>query len=173
MANTKKQKPTPKKETTLQNKIKKTSTKKSNSTKTSTKIQDTISTELLVPKEVTTSKASLSSFIQEPSWSANLQDLFKSSNFQRIEEFLNAAWSTGKVSYPPNNLIFEAFNKTPFDKVKVVLLGQDPYHDDGQVNAEINFKDNFLSNYFFLGSWSSFFCTCNSSKITTIIKEYL
>jgi hypothetical protein len=77
----------------------------------------------------------LSSLIQEPSWSKHLQDLFNSNNFKSIEQYLNNQWSNGKVTYPPQDLIFEAFNKTPFDKVKVVILGQDPYHDDGQVSG--------------------------------------
>ena len=87
------------------------------------------------PSSTTTPQKSLSSLIKEPSWSLQLQDLFKSDNFKNIEQYLNNEWSSGKKTYPPKDLIFEAFNKTPFNKVKVVLLGQDPYHDDGQVNT--------------------------------------
>jgi uracil-DNA glycosylase len=42
---------------------------------------------------------------------------------------------SGKTIYPPGSLIFNAFNSTPFDKVKVVILGQDPYHGDGQAHG--------------------------------------
>lgn len=79
-------------------------------------------------------QTSLSSLVRDPSWASNLQTLFNDDNFKSIEQFLNQEWSSGKTIFPPKNLIFEAFNKTPFDKVKVVLLGQDPYHDDGQVH---------------------------------------
>ena len=43
--------------------------------------------------------------------------------------------SQGKIIYPPGSLIFNAFNTTPFDKVKVVILGQDPYHGPGQAHG--------------------------------------
>jgi hypothetical protein len=80
-------------------------------------------------------RQSISSLITEPSWSDKLQPLLTDGNFQKIEDYLNAQWSSGKIIHPPRALIFEAFNQTPFDQVKVVLLGQDPYHDDGQVNS--------------------------------------
>ena len=80
------------------------------------------------------SQQSISSLITEPSWSDKLQPLLTDANFQKIEDYLNTQWSAGRVIHPPRALIFEAFNQTPFDQVKVVLLGQDPYHDDKQVN---------------------------------------
>lgn len=92
----------------------------------------TSKTQITIP---TQEKLSLSNLIHEPSWSKHLQEIFQSKNFQTVEQFLNNQWSTGQVTYPPNHLIFEAFNQTPFDKVKVVLLGQDPYHDDGQAHG--------------------------------------
>lgn len=124
MANTKKRKASTKDKSVLQKITKKKTAKK----KSIVEIPPSI--------EITTTGKSLSSLVHEPSWSKNLQDLFNSDNFKRIEQYLNDQWSTGKTTYPPKNLIFEAFNKTPFDKVKVVLLGQDPYHDDGQVEIE-------------------------------------
>lgn len=67
----------------------------------------------------------------EPSWKEVLKDEFLSPYFAKIKSNLLNALQKGEV-YPPNSLIFNAFNLTPFDKVKVVILGQDPYHGIGQ-----------------------------------------
>ncbi|AVK80394.1 uracil-DNA glycosylase [Campylobacter fetus] len=67
----------------------------------------------------------------EESWKEVLKDEFLSSYFLKIKLNLINALKNGKV-YPPSNLIFNAFNLTPFDKVKVVILGQDPYHNEGE-----------------------------------------
>ena len=71
----------------------------------------------------------------EESWKQNLKDEFDKIYFQQIVTFLKAEKSAGKVIYPPGPLIFNAFNKTPFSKVEVVLLGQDPYHNKGQAHG--------------------------------------
>ncbi|WP_419260598.1 uracil-DNA glycosylase [Campylobacter fetus] len=67
----------------------------------------------------------------EDSWKEVLKDEFLSSYLLEIKFNLINALKNGKV-YPPSNLIFNAFNLTPFDKVKVVILGQDPYHNEGE-----------------------------------------
>ncbi|AII14003.1 uracil-DNA glycosylase, family 1 [Campylobacter iguaniorum] len=67
----------------------------------------------------------------DPSWKEVLKDEFLSPYFLDIKVNLINALKSSTV-YPPNNLIFNAFNLTPFDKVKVVILGQDPYHGAGQ-----------------------------------------
>ncbi|ANE35185.1 uracil-DNA glycosylase, family 1 [Campylobacter iguaniorum] len=67
----------------------------------------------------------------DPSWKEVLKDEFLSPYFLDIKSNLINALKSSTV-YPPNNLIFNAFNLTPFDKVKVVILGQDPYHGAGQ-----------------------------------------
>ncbi|CAF2610298.1 unnamed protein product [Rotaria sp. Silwood2] len=131
MANTRKRKVTTKKEAPLQKTTKTKRTKKT----ISSKKQDKISVELPLTTDINSLEKSLSSLVRDASWSENLQELFNTNNFKQIEQFLNNLWSTGKKTYPPNDLIFEAFNKTSFDKVKVVLLGQDPYHDDGQAHG--------------------------------------
>ena len=64
-----------------------------------------------------------------------LKEEFDKVYFQQIVTFLKAEKSAGKIIYPPGPLIFNAFNKTPFPKVKVVLLGQDPYHNKGQAHG--------------------------------------
>lgn len=64
----------------------------------------------------------------DPTWKAVLQKEFNAPYFQHIPIHLKTEKSQGKIIYPPGPQIFNAFNTTPFDKVKVVILGQDPYH---------------------------------------------
>ena len=71
----------------------------------------------------------------EASWKEALQDEFGKSYFARIVDFLKIERRAGKVIYPPGPFIFNAFNTTPFDNVKVVILGQDPYHGPGQAHG--------------------------------------
>ncbi len=68
----------------------------------------------------------------EESWKAVLADAFETPWFKEIAAFLRAEKAAGKVIFPPGSLIFQAFNRCPFDKVKVVILGQDPYHNPGE-----------------------------------------
>lgn len=68
----------------------------------------------------------------ELSWKQRLETEFDKTYFAGIRERLISAREQGLHTYPPNNLIFNAFEKTPFDQVKVVILGQDPYHQPGQ-----------------------------------------
>ena len=70
-----------------------------------------------------------------PSWKNVLKDEFSKTYFQQIVTFLKTEKSLGKIIYPPGPVIFNAFNQTPFDKVKVVILGQDPYHGPGQAHG--------------------------------------
>jgi uracil-DNA glycosylase len=71
----------------------------------------------------------------EPGWKAVLKNEFTKDSFQQVVNHLKTERMTGKVIYPPGSLIFNAFNKTPFDQVKVVILGQDPYHNPGQAHG--------------------------------------
>ncbi len=68
----------------------------------------------------------------EESWKLALAAEFASPYFAGIKKFLVETMSAGHKVYPPGSLIFNAFNKTPFDRVKVVILGQDPYHNPGE-----------------------------------------
>ena len=70
----------------------------------------------------------------EGSWKTVLAKEFESEYFVRLVSFVKGAYASGPV-YPPGKLIFNAFNRTPFDKVKVVILGQDPYHEPGQAQG--------------------------------------
>ena len=68
----------------------------------------------------------------EQSWKDELQEEFKQPYFQSLVVALKKEKANGKKIYPPGSLIFNAFNTTPFQEVKVVILGQDPYHNPGQ-----------------------------------------
>ncbi len=68
-------------------------------------------------------------------WQKALQQEFEKPYFTDIKHFLQNEKKQGKTIYPPSELIFNAFNSTPFDKVKVVILGQDPYHGQGQAHG--------------------------------------
>ncbi len=68
----------------------------------------------------------------EQGWKKVLKEEFGKPYFGEIAAFLKTEKSQGKIIYPPGPEIFKAFDKTPFEKVKVVLLGQDPYHNPGQ-----------------------------------------
>lgn len=68
------------------------------------------------------------------SWQKYLQKEFDSAYFQELTKFVKSEYSR-KAIYPPAPLIFNAFNLTPFDSVKVVLVGQDPYHGAGQAHG--------------------------------------
>ena len=70
----------------------------------------------------------------EESWKRELEDQFAAPYFEELKRFLIAEKQQYPV-YPPGALIFNAFNLTPFDKVKVVILGQDPYHEPGQAHG--------------------------------------
>jgi len=71
----------------------------------------------------------------EPSWKEVLKDEFDQPYFNSLREFVRQEISSGQRVYPPASKIFSAFDETPFDQVKVVLLGQDPYHGEGQANG--------------------------------------
>ncbi len=71
----------------------------------------------------------------EESWKEILKDEFAKPYFQNIVLHLKTERQQGKTIYPPGSLIFNAFNTTPIDQVKVVILGQDPYHGPNQAHG--------------------------------------
>jgi len=71
----------------------------------------------------------------DESWKTVLKGEFNKPYFLEAVTFLKTEKALGKTIYPPGSLIFNAFNSTPFDRVKVVLLGQDPYHGPGQAHG--------------------------------------
>lgn len=70
----------------------------------------------------------------DPSWKEQLQPEFDKPYFQQLTEFVRVEYSSQTI-YPPARLIFNAFDQCPFDRVKVVILGQDPYHGPGQAHG--------------------------------------
>ena len=68
----------------------------------------------------------------EPSWKTALAPEFEKPYFEQLVRFLHQEKAAGKVIYPPGSLIFRAFDLTPVPQVKVVILGQDPYHNPGE-----------------------------------------
>lgn len=70
----------------------------------------------------------------EPSWKHHLVDEFGKEYFQKLTAFVKNEYAN-KTIYPPPKFIFRAFEMCPFDDVKVVILGQDPYHGKGQANG--------------------------------------
>ena len=71
----------------------------------------------------------------EESWKKILKDEFSKPYFQQIPLHIKTEKEQGKIIYPPGSVIFNAFNLTPFNKVKVVILGQDPYHGPKQAHG--------------------------------------
>ena len=71
----------------------------------------------------------------EPSWKEVLQSEFDKPYFAELAAALHREKASGVTIYPPGGLIFNAFALTPFDKVRVVILGQDPYHNPGQAEG--------------------------------------
>lgn len=67
-------------------------------------------------------------------WDALLEEEFKKEYFIKINEFIDEEYAT-KTIYPPYDEIYNAFKLTPPEKVKVVILGQDPYHEEGQAHG--------------------------------------
>ena len=71
----------------------------------------------------------------EASWLMHLEAEFNAPYMQQLRAFLQAEKKQGQVVFPPGPLMFNALNTTPFDAVKVVILGQDPYHGPGQAHG--------------------------------------
>lgn len=88
----------------------------------------------------------------EQSWKEVLAEEFEKEYFARLTQFVKEEYRSSTPIYPPAGLIFNAFDHCPFDKVKVVILGQDPYHGEGQahglcfsVNKGIPFPPSLLN----------------------------
>lgn len=70
----------------------------------------------------------------DPEWQKQLSEVFQSAAFAQIAQIVRLEYEKGQV-FPPASKVFAAFDLCPFSTVKVVILGQDPYHDDGQANG--------------------------------------
>jgi uracil-DNA glycosylase len=87
----------------------------------------------------------------EASWKEKLRNEFEKEYFVRLSEFVKEEYRT-KTIFPPGALLFNAFNLCPFDKIKAVIIGQDPYHGPGQahglcfsVREEIEFPPSLIN----------------------------
>lgn len=87
----------------------------------------------------------------EPTWQTVLQPEFDKDYFIRLTDFVKNEYKTRRI-FPPGSLIFNAFNLCPYDKVKVVILGQDPYPNEGQahglcfsVNENVEFPPSLMN----------------------------
>ena len=85
--------------------------------------------DLRVPKDV---EFAFKKLLIEPKWTRVLEKEFDSNYMKNLETRLRALYKEKKI-FPPKNEIFTAFHLTPFDRVKVVIIGQDPYHGDNHV----------------------------------------
>src|SRR5512136_1910622 len=70
----------------------------------------------------------------EPTWKTKLNEEFSKEYFIKLSEFVKEEYKT-KTIFPPGSLIFNAFDLCPFEKVRAVILGQDPYHGPGQAHG--------------------------------------
>ena len=70
----------------------------------------------------------------EPAWRKNLESYFQTNDWKTLTDFVRQEYLT-KTIYPHPKNVFNAFNSTPFDKVKVVIIGQDPYHNPGEAHG--------------------------------------
>ncbi|PAV56703.1 hypothetical protein WR25_04981 isoform B [Diploscapter pachys] len=87
--------------------------------------------DLRVPKDV---EFAFKRLLIEPKWTRVLEKEFDSNNMKNLETRLRALYKEKKI-FPPKHEIFTAFHLTPFDRVKVVIIGQDPYHGDNQAHG--------------------------------------
>ena len=71
----------------------------------------------------------------EQSWKDILSAEFEKDYFKKLTEFVRGEYLSGKTIYPAAKNIFNAFNLCPFDSVKVVIIGQDPYHEPNQAHG--------------------------------------
>ena len=81
----------------------------------------------------------------EPSWNRALAAEWDAPYFKLLTEFVRQEYRTRQV-FPPGRQIFAAFDAAPFDKVKVVILGQDPYHGIGQADENLRLNRDYDEN---------------------------
>jgi len=91
--------------------------------------------EAMQTNDKSTQTNSKSAIKLEPSWLAQLAGEFEQPYMRQLKKFLAEQKRAGKVVYPPGDQYFNAFYYAPFDHVKVVILGQDPYHGPGQAHG--------------------------------------
>ena len=86
-------------------------------------------------KAVKSSVNNMSAIKLEKGWSKYLKEEFEQPYMKKLSEFHQEERNKGKIIYPDKENIFACFNSTPLDQVKVVIIGQDPYHGEGQAHG--------------------------------------
>lgn len=113
--------------------------------------------------------------LTDPGWKEVLEDAFQSESFANLKSFLDREIANGETIYPPPDQVFSAFNLCPFEKTKVVIVGQDPYHGPGQGHGlAFSVQKNVASKYrvlFILASLSFSFPTHHHVS-PSIAQEY-
>ena len=109
----------------------------------------------------------------EESWKTHLQPEFEKDYFRTLTEFVKSEYSQYQI-FPPGKLIFNAFNLCPFDKVKVVIIGQDPYHGPGQahglcfsVNDGVPFPPSLVNIFKEIKAQRHSDCTRSSGRLSS------
>ena len=74
-------------------------------------------------------------WLEQPCWQVRLHDTFTLPYMRKLDDFLQSEHEAGKIIYPKSEHVFQALNTTAFNQVKVVVLGQDPYHGEGQAHG--------------------------------------
>ena len=91
--------------------------------------------QIVIKAEQSGTPPSLPDLLIEPTWKALMQDQLNAAYFKQLQSFLHSEWTGNQPIFPPKDSIFRAFNSCPVEKVRVVILGQDPYHDLGQAQG--------------------------------------
>ena len=84
---------------------------------------------------VTSTSETKASVKLNPSWLSRLESEFSSPYMKNLKSFINSELENKKIIFPKGSLYFESFNRTHFDQVSVIILGQDPYHGEGQAHG--------------------------------------
>jgi len=114
-------------------------------------------------------------YLVDEQWKKWLADEFQKPYFKEINAVVREGYQKNIVR-PPKELVFNALNSTRLDKIKVVIIGQDPYHDDGQVimSLIISHKKIYLvvTVFFSKGTWFGFLCSQRNRTPTVASKHF-
>ena len=108
----------------------------------------------------------------EESWKSRLSSEFQKPYFRQLTDFVRQEYSTVQC-FPPARLIFNAFDQTPFNDVKVVILGQDPYHGDGQAHGLCFSVQDGIPFPGYLIIWAVIYCVIRSraAKLNALLQQ--
>lgn len=102
--------------------------------------------------------------LTDPGWKEVLGDAMTSESFANLQAFLDQEIASGETIYPPPDQVFSAFNLCPFEKTKVVIVGQDPYHGPGQGHGlAFSVQKGVKSEFLFVANWICFWFPFSAS----------